>query len=172
MFKHVIRLSLLFFQVQEQWRARAINLSTPHPKVHAFWISVLMHWIFFSYKVLFIWTKYAWKAKVFDKVCLSVIWLKQVIWSLGEDNRVCKLFIFSLSTELINFAKDYGWADAFTEDKCTSGVTLLSFQKKKKKKSQSLQTRLVQPMKYSAFLPANITNLDVGFLSPDYINIS
>lgn len=41
-----------------------------------------------------------------------------------------KLFIFSLSTEFINFAKDLEGVDAFTEDNCTGRVTLLAFQEK------------------------------------------
>lgn len=58
------------------------------------------------------------------------MWLKQKIWTLGEDNRVYKLFIFSLSTEFVNFAKDLEGVDAFTENNCTGGVTLLAFQEK------------------------------------------
>lgn len=78
---------------------------------------------------------------------MSVIWLKQKFWTLGEDNKVYKLFIFSLSTEFINFAKDKGCADVFTEDNCTTGVILLTFWEKKKIKKK-LYRPLVFPVRF------------------------
>lgn len=66
-----------------------------------------------------------------DKVYMSVICLKQMIWSLGEDNRVYKLFIFSLSTELIKSAKTMG--EQMLSQKTNAPVELLHCLSKKKK---------------------------------------
>lgn len=45
------------------------------------------------------------KQKTSGNVCISVIFLKQKIWTLGEVSRVHKLLMFSLSTVFIHLQK-------------------------------------------------------------------
>lgn len=147
-----------------------MNLSVPHPKFYTFWVSVLMHWMLFPRNLYLFELNMLEKQQSKDKVYMSVICLKQMIWSLGEDNRVYKLFIFSLSTELIKSAKTMG--EQMLSQKTNAPVELLHCLSKKKK-NQNFQTPLMQPMKYSTFFPSSIINLnDVGFLPSYCINIS